>query len=157
MSQGWINCRIPGYVPHGTPPPKALAVPTQNAELHLTLPLLAGILRCSLIGSILWQLATMLSESENKLEDSAAVATRGYIDPHKIDPDQPVRRSKWQAFKEKLYRPREERTLPEARILLTERNLTEFFNPDYCDEHDAYNPVHGPRKLSISEWIQLLP
>jgi len=95
--------------------------------------------------------------SVNKLEDGAAVATRGYIDPHKSDPDQPGRRTRWQAFKEKLHRSKEEKALPGARILLTERNLTEFFNPDYCDEHDAYNSVRGPRKLSVHEWIQLLP
>lgn len=87
-------------------------------------------------------------------KDGAAI--RGYIDPNKIDPDHPCKRSKWQAFKEKLHRSKDEK-LPETRVLLTERNLTEFFNPDYCDEHDAFHQVHGPRKISVSEWIQLLP
>lgn len=42
-------------------------------------------------------------------------------------------------------------------ILLTERNLTELFNPHYCDEHDAFHRVRPSREVSVHEWLQRLP
>jgi hypothetical protein len=90
--------------------------------------------------------------------DLEAAATRsGYIDPHKIDPDHPCNhRSWWKALLNKFPLSREEK-LPSSSIPLTERNLTEFGNLGYSDEHDAFHKVRGPRKISVSEWIQLLP
>jgi len=90
--------------------------------------------------------------------DLEAVATRsGYIDPHKIDPDHPYNhRSRWKALLDKFHLSREEK-IPSSPIPLTERNLTEFGNSDYKDEHDAFHKVRSPRKISVSEWIQLLP
>ena len=77
------------------------------------------------------------------------------LDPNKIRPDPTPSRIK-QVFK-KLAGKDPESKLPKSTIKLTERNLTEFFNPDYNDEHDAFHKVQGPRKVSIPEWIQLLP
>lgn len=77
------------------------------------------------------------------------------LDPNKIPPDPPPSRFK-QAFK-KLAGKDPETKLPKSTVRLTERNLTEFFNPDYNDEHDAFHKVQGPRKVSISEWLRLLP
>ena len=47
--------------------------------------------------------------------------------------------------------------LPKSPIPLTERNLTEYFNPEYTDIHDAYLPRRPQRKVSVSEWLRLLP
>ena len=41
--------------------------------------------------------------------------------------------------------------------LLTQRNLEEFFNPDYSDEYDAGDEVRRARKVSVSEWLRQLP
>jgi hypothetical protein len=82
----------------------------------------------------------------------AAASRSGYIDPH-----HPCdHRSRWKAFLDKFHLSKQEK-LPPSPVPLTERNLTEFGNPDYLDEHDAFHKVRGPRKISISEWIQLLP
>lgn len=46
---------------------------------------------------------------------------------------------------------------------LTERNLNEFFNPDYCDTVDVFredreNPYDNSRRRSrVGEWIRGLP
>lgn len=77
------------------------------------------------------------------------------LDPNKIPPDRNPSRIK-QVLK-KLAGKDPESKLPKPTVPLTERNLIEFFNPDYNNEHDAYHKVQGPRKISIPEWIQLLP
>jgi hypothetical protein len=76
-------------------------------------------------------------------------------DPNKIAPDRNPSRIR-QVFK-KLAGKDPESKIPPPTIPLTERNLTEFFNPDYSDEHNAFHKLQGPRKISIPEWIQLLP
>lgn len=47
--------------------------------------------------------------------------------------------------------------IPKSSVPLTKRNLEEFHNPDYTDIHDAFLPVRPQRKISIPEWLQLLP
>jgi hypothetical protein len=42
-------------------------------------------------------------------------------------------------------------------VPLTKRNLEEFANPDYSDIHDAFLGIRPQRKVSIHEWLQLLP
>ena len=64
--------------------------------------------------------------------------------------------SRWKTLLVKL-RLRKLSELEPSTIKLTQRNLEEFFNPDYSEEHDAFHAVQGPRKVSIPEWIQLLP
>jgi hypothetical protein len=75
-------------------------------------------------------------------------------DPNKIQPESHPADS--QVLKRITDRDLESK-LPKATIPLTERNLTEFFNPDYNDEHDAFLKVQGPRKISIPEWLSVLP
>jgi len=77
------------------------------------------------------------------------------IDPNKIPPNPPKKR--WKRVFRKLSKRDSDPKLSPSTIRLTERNLTEFFNPDYNDEHDAFHRVPGCRKISIPEWIQLLP
>lgn len=50
-----------------------------------------------------------------------------------------------------------EKKLPKSVVPLTKRNLEEFANPDYTDIHDAFLPVRTQRKVSVHEWLQLLP
>ena len=50
-----------------------------------------------------------------------------------------------------------EKKPPKSSIPLTKRNLEEFHNPDYTDTHDAFLSVRPQRKVSVSEWLQLLP
>lgn len=76
-------------------------------------------------------------------------------DPNKIPPDPTPSRIKH--VLRKLTGRDPESKLPKSTIPLTERNLTEFFNPDYNDEHDAFHKVQGPRKISVPEWIEQLP
>jgi hypothetical protein len=77
-------------------------------------------------------------------------------DPNKIPPDRNSQSRIKQVFMKLTGRDPESK-LPKSTVPLTERNLTEFFNPDYNDEHDAFHKVQSPRKISIPEWIQLLP
>jgi len=50
-----------------------------------------------------------------------------------------------------------------VRATLTERNLTQFFNPDYTDVHEAFqerrvNPYNNRgKKERVGEWIRGLP
>jgi hypothetical protein len=50
-----------------------------------------------------------------------------------------------------------EKKLPKSRVPLTKRNLEEFHNPDFTDVHDAFLAVRPGRKVSVHEWLQLLP
>ena len=75
-----------------------------------------------------------------------------YFDPNKPLPEEEKN------LKNFLRKLREkEAKLPKSEIKLTERNLTEFFNKDYNPEHDAFHEFRGPRKISVSEWLQLIP
>jgi len=47
--------------------------------------------------------------------------------------------------------------LPKGSIPLTVRNLTEFGNPDYNDEHEIFQPAQRGEKKSVSDWVSLLP
>jgi hypothetical protein len=81
-------------------------------------------------------------------------ASTAYDDPN--TPLHPKRR--WSSLLKKLVLQKDPaHKIPKSLVPLTERNLTEFFNPDYCDEHDAFHPVRHQRKVSISEWLQHLP
>jgi hypothetical protein len=88
--------------------------------------------------------------------DSADAGRSNSIDPNKIPPV-PPESSGWRKLLRRLSRRDSTSKLPPSPVRLTERNLTEFFNPDFNDEHDAFHRVQGPRKISIPEWIQLLP
>jgi hypothetical protein len=46
---------------------------------------------------------------------------------------------------------------PKSTIPLTVKNLEQFHNPDYTDVHDAFVRVRPQRKVSVHEWLQLLP
>ena len=53
--------------------------------------------------------------------------------------------------------PREKK-LPRGTILpLTKNNLELYFNPDYAELRDAFFGVRPQRKVSVHEWLQLLP
>lgn len=49
------------------------------------------------------------------------------------------------------------KTADKSPIPLTKRNLEEFANPDYSDIHDAFLGIRPQRKVSVHEWLQLLP
>jgi hypothetical protein len=83
---------------------------------------------------------------------SDQAATVQYLDPNKPLPEE--QNLRWKGLKS-IFKKQEK--IPKSSIPLTQRNLEEFFNPDYSDEHHAFHPVQGPRKVSVSEWIQLLP
>jgi hypothetical protein len=81
-------------------------------------------------------------------------------DPNKIPPDpQPSRiKTLFRKLSGKTSNPKP----PPTSVRLTERNLTEYFNPEYnpdvvFDEQHAYFKLQGARKVSIPEWIQHLP
>lgn len=89
-----------------------------------------------------------------------ADASRSSLDPNIIPPD--AQPSRWKRLLHKLSKRDSEPKPPPSNVRLTERNLTEFFNPDYKDEHDFFKPTEaygfqGCRKISIPEWIQQLP
>jgi hypothetical protein len=46
---------------------------------------------------------------------------------------------------------------PKSTIPLTVKNLEQFHDPDYTDVHDAFVRVRPQRKVSVHEWLQLLP
>lgn len=50
-----------------------------------------------------------------------------------------------------------EKKLEKSQVPLTRRNLEELGNPDYTDIHDAFLAVRPQRKVSVHEWLQLLP
>jgi hypothetical protein len=77
-----------------------------------------------------------------------------YDDPHTPLHKKPSHLS---LLKKLRLNPQKSKKLPKSPIPLTERNLTEFFNPDYTEIHDAYLAVRPQRKVSVSEWLQLLP
>lgn len=89
---------------------------------------------------------------------SAPSSPISYDDPNKPSASELQQKRIWTRLL-KRFRPSKEHhaQLPPSLVPLTERNLTEFFNPDYTDEHDAFHQVRGPRKISIPEWLQLLP
>lgn len=73
------------------------------------------------------------------------------------DPETPLRPRKklLNIFKKLL--PREKK-LPRGTILpLTKNNLEVYFNPDYADIRDAFFGIRTQRKVSVLEWLQLLP
>jgi hypothetical protein len=79
-------------------------------------------------------------------------------DPNKIPPDPQPSRIKT------LFRKLSGKTtkLPPTSVILTERNLTEYFNPEFnrevvIDEQHAYFKLQDQRKVSIPEWIRDLP
>jgi len=73
-----------------------------------------------------------------------------YADPNKHLPGGQPR---WKDLLKRLSKKDPSCKLPKPTVPLTTRNLTEYFNPDYNDEHDAFHQVRGPRKISIPEWI----
>jgi hypothetical protein len=50
-----------------------------------------------------------------------------------------------------------EKKIPKSNIPLTKRNLEEFHNPDFTDVHNAFLAFRPGRKVSVHEWLQLLP
>lgn len=79
-------------------------------------------------------------------------------DPNKIRPDPQPSRIKT------IFRKISGKTtkLPPTSVRLTERNLTEYFNPEYnpevvIGEQHAYFKLQDRRKVSIPEWIRDLP
>lgn len=82
-----------------------------------------------------------------------------YDDPNKPSPSQIQQRRVWSRLIKRIRLPRSSShpKIPKSLVPLTERNLTELFNPDYCDEHHAFHEFRSPRKISIPEWLQLLP
>ena len=72
------------------------------------------------------------------------------------DPDTPAhpRKPPLKILKKLVVR---EKKVPKSAVPLTKRNLEEFYNPDYSELHHAFLPVRPQRKISISEWLRLLP
>jgi hypothetical protein len=71
------------------------------------------------------------------------------------DPNTPLHpKKRLDSVLKKLQR---EKKLPKSQVPLTKRNLEEFFNPDFTDTHDAFLAVRPQRKISVHEWLQLLP
>lgn len=101
---------------------------------------------------------TMQSSSTSRDAEPLS-APPSYDDPNKPSPQQLQQKRIWARLLKRIRRPSkdDEPLLPPSLIPLTERNLTEFGNPDYNDEHHAFHPLQPSRKLSISEWLQLLP
>ena len=98
-------------------------------------------------------MTTMSSSPQTRSSDGQQ--ERIIIDPNTIPPDKNP--SRFERVFKKLTSNHHDSKIPPSAVPLTKRNLTEFFNPDYNDEHDAFHKVQGPRKISIPEWIQLLP
>jgi len=75
-----------------------------------------------------------------------------YDDPHTpLHPKVPPLQSVLKKLVER------EKKIPKSSIPLTKRNLEEFHNPDYTDVHNAFLTVRPGRKVSVHEWLQLLP
>ncbi|KAJ9647830.1 hypothetical protein H2199_001606 [Coniosporium tulheliwenetii] len=69
-----------------------------------------------------------------------------YEDPNKTS-SQHSRESRWKRIVQKLSLNKDPAAkLPKSYVPLTERNLTELFNPDYNDEHDAFHKRQLPQK-----------
>lgn len=82
---------------------------------------------------------------------TAMAEPMSYCDPH--TPAHP-KKSFESLFKRLTTR---EKKVPASNVPLTKRNLEEFHNPDYTDIHNAFLTVRPQRKVSIHEWLQLLP
>ncbi|EON61413.1 homogentisate 1,2-dioxygenase [Coniosporium apollinis CBS 100218] len=66
-----------------------------------------------------------------------------YEDPNKTS-SQHSRESRWKRIVQKFSLNKDPAAkLPKSYVPLTERNLTEFFNPDYNDEHDAFHKTEA--------------
>ena len=80
------------------------------------------------------------------------------VDPNRPDLSLSSRpTSKWKTLLTKLKISKAKDNIEPSPVKLTQRNLEEYFNPDFIDEHDAFHRIQRPRKISIPEWIQLLP
>lgn len=79
------------------------------------------------------------------------MAAPPYDDPHTPLHPKPRRPSLFQTLVART------KKLPASAVPLTKRNLEEFFNPDYTDVHDAFVRVRPQRKVSVHEWLRLLP
>jgi hypothetical protein len=87
-----------------------------------------------------------------------------YLDPNTTLPEAYQPRSRWRGLLKKLRLGAkldpEEKKLGPPSASLTERNLTEFFDPHCSSNVDVYQEVRVRRhqkKKSISEWIEKLP
>lgn len=87
-----------------------------------------------------------------------------YLDPNTTLPEAYQPRSRWRVLLKKLRLGAkldpEEKNLGPPSALLTERNLTELFDPHYSSNVEVYQEVRVRRhqkKKSISEWIEKLP
>jgi hypothetical protein len=87
-----------------------------------------------------------------------------YLDPNTTLPEAYQPRSRWRVLLQKLRLGAkldpQEKDLGPPSALLTERNLTECFDPHYSSNVDVYQEVRVQRhqkKKSISEWIEKLP
>jgi hypothetical protein len=87
----------------------------------------------------------------------AAMTELTYDDPHTaLHPKKPI-----DALLKKLIL--REKKLPKSQVPLTQRNLEEFFNPDFnpnitgTEKSDAFLAIRAKREVSVLEWLQLLP
>ncbi len=104
------------------------------------------------------------SDAASRLQSLSPTITTDTVNHPYEDPSSPthppesLQKRRWKKFLRRLVKPSKSSARPpQTNILLTERNLTEFFDPAYNDEHDAFHSVRSSRKLSIPEWLQLLP
>ena len=93
---------------------------------------------------------------------------QGYLDPHTADNRSDTwEPSKWKSSMRTIQntfklghsqKPRFKKVAP-SHLKLTKKNLEEFLNPeDYQADHNAFVQVRKqPRKLSVPEWIGMLP
>jgi hypothetical protein len=101
---------------------------------------------------------SLISRGRDGHDANDADISSGYCDPNKTPPDNLPSRNPLKRLFQRLRPTRDGSVkLQKSLIPLTERNLTEFGNPEYNDEHDAFHPVRRSRKVSISKWLHQLP
>lgn len=75
------------------------------------------------------------------------------------DPDTPLHTKHRLDFLINILTLARVKKLPKSSTPLTQRNLEEYsgLDPDFSEIHDAYLPVRPRGKISVSEWLRLLP
>lgn len=75
------------------------------------------------------------------------------------DPNTPLHTKKRLEFLIEIFTGARVKKLPASPTPLTTRNLEEYsgLNPDFSEIHDAFLPIRPRGKVSVSEWLRLLP
>jgi len=103
----------------------------------------------------------VLSPNESPLESPGTTDTT-YLDPFTALPESYRPKSKWKSFVEKMKKSNKtvEGEEQKTSARLTEKNLTQHFNPDYQKEVEIYRSqkryMRAKRK-SVASWMEGLP